>query len=140
MVLAPHEWTGQQITTHLAGAILEAMGYRVSYITASAYTAAIPLAEGELSASLELWNNNLGEHYARLLSTGKIERLGDLGLDPQEGWLYPSHMVAKCPGLPAWEAFVNCAEAFATAETWPNGRFHRLPGGMGSARHRSHQQ
>jgi glycine betaine/proline transport system substrate-binding protein len=127
IVLALHEWTGQQVTTHLAGTILAKMGYRVRYITAGAYTAAIPLAGGEVSASLELWSNNLGEHYTRLLASGDIERLGDLGLDPKEGWLYPLHMEKRCPGLPAWQAFLACANAFATPDTWPKGRFVDYP-------------
>ncbi|MDH3714156.1 MAG: ABC transporter substrate-binding protein [Gammaproteobacteria bacterium] len=131
IVLALHEWTGQQVTTHLAGTILATMGYSVRYITAGAYTAAIPLAHGELSASLELWSNNLGEHYSRLLAAGEIERLGDLGLDPKEGWMYPLHMQLRCLGLPAWRAFIDCASEFATPETWPKGRFVDYPAEWG---------
>lgn len=131
IVLVLHEWTGQRVTTHLAGAILSTMGYRVRYVTAGAYAAAIPLANGELSASLELWSNNLGEHYSRLLASGEIERLGDLGLEPREGWLYPRHMEERCPGLPGWQAFIDCASAFATAETSPRGRFIDYPAEWG---------
>lgn len=32
--LAVNEWTGQQITTHIAGQMLEAAGYKVEYVTA----------------------------------------------------------------------------------------------------------
>ena len=30
------EWTGQHVTTHIAGQLLEKMGYKVQYITAGA--------------------------------------------------------------------------------------------------------
>ena len=32
-------------------------------------------------------------------------------------------MKEKCPGLPDWEALNDCAEAFATPETLPSGRY-----------------
>ncbi len=132
ILLALHEWTGQQVTTRLAGSMLEVLGYRVEYLTAGAYTAALALANGELAASLEVWSNNLGEHYPRLLASGQIERLGELGLVAQEGWLYPQHMAKACPGLPAWQAFLGCSRTFATPETWPLGRFVDYPAEWGA--------
>jgi glycine betaine/proline transport system substrate-binding protein len=36
-------------------------------------------------------------------------------------------MEKRCPGLPAWQAFVNCANVFATPDTWPKGRFVDYP-------------
>ena len=35
IVLAINEWTGQHITTHIAGHILKRMGYNVEFVTAS---------------------------------------------------------------------------------------------------------
>ena len=35
--LAINEWTGQHITTHVAGEILKRMGYKVEFVTAGYY-------------------------------------------------------------------------------------------------------
>jgi glycine betaine/proline transport system substrate-binding protein len=58
-------------------------------------------------------------------ATGKTERLGQLGPKAKEEWWYPIYMKEKCPGLPNWEALKDpaCAEAFATPETAPQGRY-----------------
>lgn len=127
VILAIHEWTGQHITTYIAGHILERMGYNVEYVTASYLPSATGIADGSITASLEVWDNNLGEFYPGLLAEGQIDDIGDTGLDSREGWLYPKHVEEMCPGLPAWDALIGCAEIFATAETFPNGRFLEYP-------------
>ena len=132
IVLALHEWTGQQAVTHVAGRILEHMGYRVEYLMAGAYPAAIAIADGTIGAALELWDNNLGEFYPTLLAQGKIEDIGELGLDGFEGWLYPKYMEARCPGLPDWQAFAACSHAFAVSETRPAGRLLDYPAAWGT--------
>jgi glycine betaine/proline transport system substrate-binding protein len=80
-----------------------------------------------ITASMELWDNNLGDYYPGLIEEGKIENLGSMGIDAREGWIYPKHVEEQCPGLPAWDAFLGCAELFGTAETFPNGRFVEYP-------------
>ena len=59
------------------------------------------------------------------IATGKVEVLGPTGMQAKEEWWYPAYMKEKCPGLPNWEALKDpaCAEAFATAETAPKGRY-----------------
>lgn len=61
--LAINEWTGQHISTHIAGEILRKMGYDIEYVTAGNYPQFAALGEGELSATLEVWTNNSGEIY-----------------------------------------------------------------------------
>jgi len=129
--LAVLEWTGQHITTYIAGQVLERMGYTVEYVTAGSFPSANGTADGDLSATLELWNNNLGDYWPQLLAEGKAEDIGDVGLDAREGWIYPKYVEASCPGLPAWDAFLGCAELFATPETLPNGRFLEYPADWG---------
>ncbi|MCP4875578.1 MAG: ABC transporter substrate-binding protein [Gammaproteobacteria bacterium] len=129
--LAMHEWTGQHITTLISGHVLEKMGYEVEFVTAGYLGAGTAIADGNLTASLEVWDNNLGEFFPKLLSAGKLEDLGDVGLDGKEGWIYPAHMSKKCPGLPAWDAFKSCAKKFASAETYPKGRFLEYPADWG---------
>ena len=72
VVLALLEWTGQHISTKVAGHILEEMGYTVEYVTAGSYPSAIPLSEGEIAAVLEFWSNNQGEYYPSLVEKGEI--------------------------------------------------------------------
>ena len=133
-----NEWTGQHISSYIAGHILGKMGYNVAMVTAGAVHAAeyktaavLPMgtamADGNITLGLEMWDNNLGEWWPQQLETGVAKDLGTLGLDAREGWLYPKHVEELCPGLPDWEAFVGCAEAFSTAETFPDGRFIEYP-------------
>jgi glycine betaine/proline transport system substrate-binding protein len=131
IVLALAEWTGQHITTYVAGHILERMGYNVEYVTAAYLPSATAIADGSITGSLEIWDNNLGEFFPKLISEGKIDEIGDTGLDAREGWLYPKHVEELCPGMPAWDAFLGCAELFAVAETFPNGRFLEYPADWG---------
>ena len=52
----------------------------------------------EITYSLELWDNNLGDLYPVLIEEGDIVDIGDLGLDAREGWLYPLHVEEGVPG------------------------------------------
>ncbi len=134
ITLAMLEWTGQHISAKIAGNILEEMGYNVEYVTAGSYPSGISLADGEIDSVIELWSNNIGEYYPQLIEEGKVEVVGDLGLNAREGWLYPKYMEEQCPGLPAWDAFIGCAELFSNAETFPDGRLLAYPADWG---HRS---
>ena len=130
--LALNEWTGQHITTHVAGEILERAGYRVEYVTAGYFPQFTALADGTVSASLEIWSNNIGENWIKARDTGKVIHFGNLGLDTNEGWMYPKHMEETCPGLPDWKALADCAATLATAETFPDGRILSYPADWGT--------
>lgn len=125
--LAIYEWTGQHIASYIAGHILEDMGYNVEYVTAGTFPSAFGLSDGNLTATMEIWDNNLGDFWPKMLEEGKIEDIGAVGLDAREGWLYPLHVKDDCPGLPSWEALQSCAGVFADAETFPKGRFVEYP-------------
>ncbi len=130
--LAISEWTGQHITTHIAGSILKGMGYQVEYITAGNYPQFTALGDGDLSASLEVWLNNAGEIYPKMKESGKTVDIGTLGLETREGWMYPKHMEETCPGLPDWNALMACKDALVTAETFPQGRILSYPADWGT--------
>lgn len=130
--LAINEWTGQHITTHVAGNILERMGYEVEYVTAGYFPQFTAMADGTIHASLEIWSNNIGDNFIKARDAGKVEHIGDLGLETNDGWVYPLHMTELCPGLPDWKALEACAEALATAETFPEGRILSYPADWGS--------
>ena len=127
IIIGINEWTGQHITSYIAGHVLEKMGYNVEYKTATVLPMGTAVADGNITLGLELWDNNLGEWWPNQLESGAVEDMGTLGLDAREGWLYPKHVEELCPGLPDWEAFVGCAEVFSTAETFPDGRFIEYP-------------
>lgn len=130
--LAINEWTGQHITTHVAGTILRSMGYKVEYVTAGNYPQFTALADGDLSATLEVWSNNTGDIYPAMRDAGRIVDIGPLGLTTREGWMYPIHMEELCPGLPAWEALTDCKDMLVTAETFPKGRILSYPADWGT--------
>ena len=130
--LAINEWTGQHVTTHIAGEILEKMGYNVEYVTAGYLPQFPAIGQGDLHASLEVWNNLVDEGFEKLKETGDIVDLGLLGLDTQEGWMYPIYMEEVCPGLPDYKALANCTDKLATAETFPEGRILAYPADWGT--------
>lgn len=132
--LAVLEWTGAQISTQVAGQLLEKLGYEVEYVTAGNFPQFSGLADGTLSASVEIWLNNVGDIFPQALEAGKIENIGSLGLETREGWVYPIHMEEVCPGLPDWTAMLEpeCVQALMTPETAPNARFLDYPADWGS--------
>ncbi len=130
--LAINEWTGQHVSTHIAGNMLEAAGYKVEYVTAGYMNMFQAMADGEVHAALELWSSNVSEQFGQLEAEGKLEDLSDLGLSAREGIAYPAHVAEICPGLPAWEALKACAGQFATAETLPMGRLIDYPADWGT--------
>ncbi|TIW75626.1 MAG: glycine/betaine ABC transporter substrate-binding protein [Mesorhizobium sp.] len=132
--LAMFEFTGQNVSTHIAGQLLEKLGYKIEYVTAGAFASFSGLADGTISASVENWLNNVGDIYPKVLAAKQIENIGRLGLETKEGWIYPKFMEQICPGLPDWTALnkPQCVQALSTPETAPNGRFLDYPSEWGS--------
>jgi glycine betaine/proline transport system substrate-binding protein len=130
--LAINEWTGQHVTTHIAGEILERAGYRVEYVTAGYFNMYGAMGEGEIHAALEVWTSNVSDLFGQEQAAGRVVDVSDLGLDAKEGFAYPAHVETLCPGLPDWEALKDCAGAFATAETLPQGRLVDYPADWGT--------
>jgi glycine betaine/proline transport system substrate-binding protein len=132
--LAMLEWTGAHVSTHIAGQLLKKLGYKVEYVTAGNFPQFSGLSDGSLSASVEVWLNNVGDIFPKALADKKIENIGPLKLETKEGWIYPKYMEQVCPGLPDWAALEKpeCIQALATPETAPNGRFLDYPADWGS--------
>ena len=127
-----NDWTGQHVSTYIAGNLLKKMGYNIEYVTAGALPQHPGLAQGNLHLQTEVWTNNVGDIYPKAIESGDIEVLGDLGLDPKEGWIYPPYMEEKCPGLPDYKALYDCALAFARPDTLPKGRLITYPADWGT--------
>ncbi len=130
--IAINEWTGQHISAHIAGQLLEKAGYKVEYVTAGAVPQFAAIAQGNLHLQPETWDNNVGDIYPKAVKSGDIVEVGPLGLAPKEGWMYPAYMAEKCPGLPAADALMKCAQAFGNAETFPKGRLITYPADWGT--------
>lgn len=121
--LTLHDWTGQLITTKIMGSVLKKAGYNVEYVQADYIAQFAGLKTGDLHVAMEMWETTGREAMDEATATGKVENLGETGMQAIEEWWYPSYMKEVCPGLPNWEALNDCAEAFATPETAPKGRY-----------------
>jgi len=121
--LTLHDWTGQLLTTQIMGEVLKKAGYNVDYVQADYIAQFAGLETGDLHVAMEIWATTGQEAMDKSIATGKTENLGETGMLAIEEWWYPLYMKEKCPGLPDWQALNKCAEAFATAETAPKGRY-----------------
>lgn len=123
--LTLHDWTGQLITTQLMAEVLKKAGYNVELVTADYLAQFAGLESGDLHVAMEIWETTGRDALDAAMATGKVETIGETGMQAKEEWWYPLYMKDKCPGLPNWEALLeaSCAEAFATAETAPKGRY-----------------
>lgn len=130
--IAVNEWTGQHLSAYIAAELLQKMGYRTELVTAGGLPQFTALARGELHVNPEVWDNSVTDIYTNGLESGDLVNLGVLGLEPADGWIYPPYMEELCPGLPRYEALYDCAQAFATAETFPNGRLIAYPADWGT--------
>jgi glycine betaine/proline transport system substrate-binding protein len=72
---------------------------------------------------MEMWETTGREAMDEAVGTGQVQNLGETGMQAIEEWWYPSYMKEQCPGLPNWEALLDCGEAFSIPETAPNGRY-----------------
>ena len=123
--LTLHDWTGQLITTQIMGEVLKKAGYNIDYVQADYIAQFAGLKTGDLHVAMEIWETTGRDAMDEATATGKVENLGETGMQAIEEWWYPAYMKEACPGLPNWEALKDeaCAEAFSTAETAPKGRY-----------------
>lgn len=131
--LTINEWTGQTITTHIAGDVLKQMGYNVEYVVAGYFPQMTALEDGSVTAALEIWTTNIADALDKALATNNVVDVGALGLKPVETWYYTPFAEERCPGLPAWQALKDCADVFATVDTMPNGRLLDYPADWGTS-------
>ncbi len=121
--LTLHDWTGQLLTTNIMAEVLKKAGYNIDLVQADYIAQFAGLKTGDLHVAMEIWETTGRDAMDEATSTGKVENLGETGMQAIEEWWYPSYMKEKCPGLPDWKALNECAEAFSTAETAPKGRY-----------------
>lgn len=127
IVLSKLDWTGQYVSTEVAAAILRRMGYTVQILQTTQVPMVQAITDGEITASVENWKQQLKKVYDEQVVVGRMVELGPTGLDGAEGWYYPDYVEASCPGLPDWRALKECADIFTTPETAPHGRLLDYP-------------
>ena len=123
--LTLHDWTGQLITTQIMGEVLQKAGLNVEYVQADYLAQFAGLKTGDLHVAMEMWETTGRQAMDEAVGTGQVVNLGETGMQAIEEWWYPLYMKEVCPGLPNWEALLepDCAAAFATPETLPDGRY-----------------
>lgn len=130
--LSLDNWTGQHLSTYIAGGMLEHAGYKVEYVEADQNAMYDQLAAGEMHAMMEIWNTTNPEAYHAVRDKGLVEELGDMGLDARNGVVYPPYVAQMCPGLPDWEALRDCAGIFSADGKGTRGRYLAYPETWGS--------
>ncbi len=121
--LTLHDWTGQLLTTNIMAEVLKKAGYNIDLVQADYIAQFAGLKTGDLHVAMEIWETTGRDAMDEATATGKVENIGETGMQAIEEWWYPSYMKEKCPGLPDWKALNDCAEAFSTPETAPKGRY-----------------
>lgn len=127
-----NDWTGQFTSAKIAGELLKSMGYNVEYVSAGAVPQFVGLANGNLHFQPEVWDNLIGDIYPTAVAAGDIKVVGEIGLDGWQDFMYPAYLEESCPSLPSYTALWDCAQLFATPETFPNGRLIAYPADWGT--------
>lgn len=127
ITIAVTDWTAARANGVIAEKLIERrLGYPVTLVDVLDIEGLLQdLASGEVAAILELWVSTLEESEVEFINSGRVERLGDLGVTAKVGWFVPRYVVEADPTLATWEGFrdLDVAKQFATAETGESGRF-----------------
>ena len=123
--LTLHDWTGQLITTQIMGEVLKKAGYNVEYVQADYLAQFAGLKTGDLHVAMEIWETTGREALDEAVATGKVENLGETGMQAKRGVVVSRLHEGEMPrpaGLGGARR-TACAEAFSTPETAPKGRY-----------------
>jgi glycine betaine/proline transport system substrate-binding protein len=123
LTLTLNDWASQKINAHIAGKVLEKMGYNVEYQAADYIAQVTGIKSGDLTVAMEMWETTAREKFLNAVDSGKAVDLGSIGVRAIEEWWYPAYMEEKCPGLPDWKALRECGKEFAAPQTMPKGRY-----------------
>jgi len=121
--IVENNWTSQLVLSRITGALLEKAGYNVEYKPADNQLQFVAIGNGDMHVQVEVWEGTHRTSFQRQLDAGRMIDAGSHDAVTREDWWYPSYMEKTCPGLPDYEALNKCAEAFATPETAPKGRY-----------------
>ncbi|MBT6092406.1 MAG: hypothetical protein HOH21_06215, partial [Acidimicrobiaceae bacterium] len=118
-----HNWSSQIAGVYAVGAILEATGNSVEYISADSSLVYTSMCEGDMDLVHEVWEGAFGVPFMEQVDKGCVIDAATHDAKTREDWWYPSYVEDVCPGLPDWEALNACASLFATPDSGGKGRF-----------------
>jgi glycine betaine/proline transport system substrate-binding protein len=84
--LTLNDWTGQLLTTHLMGEVLEKAGLNVEYVQADYLAQFAGLKTGDLHVAMEIWETTGREAMDEATATGQVVNLGETGMQAIEEW------------------------------------------------------
>ena len=122
--LAISPWTGSDANVAVAQALLQdKLGYTVKTTKIDEYAQFPALANGQLSATLEVWPSGHAKDYKKFITgnNGVVDG-GQLGVIGQIGWWIPTYMLTDHPELASWEGLKTDATMFKTAESGSAGQ------------------
>ena len=104
--------------SNVLGQVLAKAGYAVEYVKTDYSAHFIALEFGDIDASPAAWSS-VKEQIDKALSSGSVDKVGEVGVVVKEGLWYPDYVGALCPGLPEWTALLKpeCVKALSTPET-----------------------
>ncbi len=123
--LAVNPWTGSAVNVAVAKILLtDKLGYTVETVDIDENAQFPAMANGDLSATLEIWPSGHGDDHKQYVDDQKVvEDLGGLGVVGKIGWYVPTYLVEQDPSLGTWEGIKAHADMFQTAETGDKGQF-----------------
>jgi glycine betaine/proline transport system substrate-binding protein len=122
--LAISPWTGSDANVAVAQVLLQdKLGYTVKTTKIDEYAQFPALANGQLSATLEVWPSGHAKDYKKFIdgNNGVVDG-GQLGVVGQIGWWIPTYMLTDHPELASWEGLKTDAALFKTAESGDAGQ------------------
>jgi glycine betaine/proline transport system substrate-binding protein len=122
--LAISPWTGSEANVAVAQVLLtDKLGYSVETTKIDEYAQFPALANGQLSATLEVWPSGHAKDYKKFIDgdAGVVDG-GQLGVIGQIGWWIPTYMLTDHPELATWEGLKTEADLFKTAESGDKGQ------------------
>lgn len=125
--ITTHDWSGTVISATIMSEVLKKAGYNTELVQADYLAQFAGLKTGDLDLAMEIWSTTGKDALDEATATGNVVNFGETGMVAREEWWYPEYMEERCPGLPDWHALLNCADAFASPETAPNGRYLGAP-------------
>ncbi len=125
--ITTQHWSGVVISATIMSEVLKKAGYNTELVQADYLAQFAGLKTGDLDLAMEIWSTTGKDALDEATATGNVVNFGETGMVAREEWWYPEYMEERCPGLPDWHALLNCADAFASPETAPNGRYLGAP-------------
>ncbi|XXK33420.1 ABC transporter substrate-binding protein [Rhodobacteraceae bacterium nBUS_22] len=129
IVIPTHNWSSQVVMAYVIGGIFESMGNNVEYVPADSQAVYEAIRNGDVTISHEVWQSSFGASFYNAMAKGGVIDAGTHSAATLEEMGVPQYVIDDnlCPGLPNWEALLDCPEVFATADSGGKGRWLEGP-------------